>query len=585
MIFQNQIRNGFTVLMIIIGMVMISGDAFSQKSKKKNKGSTRTLSENERSQLMYTFMNANREKILGNLEQAAALFAQCIRIDGTNHASMFELAQIYLEQGKGSDALFFARSAATLNPENEWYQLLLADVYQRMRKYSDAADVYQKLIKKYPRKVEYYFELTEILVQDKKFTDAIKIYEKLETETGIIPDVSVQKQQLWLKLGKVDKAAEEMRRLIAKYPDEVRYYGMLAEMYMANGMKDKAMELYEKVQLLDPGNPFVHLSMAEYYRNLGEREKSFQELKKAFASPQLDIDTKVNILSSYYAIVQVHPDMMDQALELNKLMLDAHPGDSRAYSMYGDFLISAEKYEDARTQYRKAISFDSQKYLVWQQLILADSEMKEYEVMLKDSEEALKLFPNQPLLYLFEGIANSQLKKHENAITSFKTGVMLVVDNKPLEAQFYSNLGDTYHTIEKHTESDDAYEKALVIEPDNAIVLNNYSYYLSLRNFNLDKAEKMSAKSNKLEPNNSSFEDTYAWVLYRAGKYDSALKWIEKAFKNGGESSAVILEHYGDILFKLGKETEAHQYWQKATKTGAGSDFLQKKIADKKLYE
>ncbi len=155
---------------------------------------------------------------------------------------------------------------------------------------------------------------------------------------------------------------------------------------------------------------------------------------------------------------------------------------------------------------------------------------------------------------------------------------MLLVD-------FYSRLGDTYHELKNHAESDKYYEKALALDPKNAFVLNNYSYYLSLRKENLEKAEKMSKLSNDLMPNQSSFLDTYAWVLYQMGRYEEAKVWIEKAIANSGSTNGVILEHYGDILFRLNKTQEAQEQWKKAKEAGGGSDFLDKKIADKKLYE
>ena len=201
------------------------------------------------------------------------------------------------------------------------------------------------------------------------------------------------------------------------------------------------------------------------------------------------------------------------------------------------------------------------------------------------SEKAFQLFPTNPVYYFFNGVANVRLKNYRKAIESLEIGLEFVVENPPLLAQFYSSLGDNYHSIKQHSHSDSLYDLALEIEPENYQVLNNYSYYLSLRKHNIERAEKMSKKSNQLSPNNASFQDTYAWILYQQKKYKEAKIWIVKAYENGCDLSPVITEHYGDICFQLSEKSQAIIFWKKAKSLGKGSQFLDKKIAEKTLYE
>ncbi len=543
------------------------------------------LSENERMELTFTYVNATKEKMLGNLDRASELFAQCIRIDGRNHAAMYELAGILSTQNKLNDASFFARSAVNLNPDNEWYQLMLAEILRKAKRFDDAAAVYGRLSKKYPDRIDFLFEHANTLVAAGKTTEALKVFDKIESQLGVSPELSIQKEQMWLKMNRTDKAIEELEKLIAAFPTEAQYMGMLADLYQSNKMPDKAMELYKRIEAIDPGNPFVNLSLADYYRGKGEKEKSFAELKKAFSSPKLELETKINILSSYYTIVQQHPEMMGQALELAAELARVHTESSSAHAIYGDFLSAAEKPQEAKAQYSEALKIDKTKFLIWQQLLLIDSELSDFDTMLSRSEEASTLFPSQPLIFYFNGVAHYQKKNYNKAIDAYKTALMLVVDNKNLQIQLHANIGDTYNQMKKYADSDAAYDEALALDPNNALVLNNYSYYLSVRGEKLDKAEKMSKLSNSLEPANSSYEDTYAWILYKNGNYADARTWLEKAMKNGGDKSAVILEHYGDVLFKLGEKEKALEYWKRAQAAGEGSEFLAKKLAEKIMYE
>jgi len=556
------------------------------QSSSKSSSATRKLTDAQQADVMYTFYNANKEKIIGNLTNSAALFAEVIRKDPSNAAAMYELAGIYLEQGKNSDALFYSRSAYQMDPKNEWYALQLSQALQKNGKFSESAQILDQLVKNYPDRADFYYELAAVSILANKPQEAIKAYDKLEEKIGITKDVSVQKQRIYQRMGKNDKAVAELQKYLLAFPEDAQAYGMLAELYQSMGDNQKALETYNKVKEIDPDNPFTHLSLANYYRNIGEKEKSLDELKMAFGNKNLDLETKISILSSYDALVDMHPEMLEQALDMCRIMIEAHPNDARVHIIYGDFLTRATQFEKAREEFRIAQKMGSNDFAVVQQLLFLHSQLNDWDAILSESGEALADYPDQPVIYYFRGVALSQKKRYEEAITSFQSGVKLVVDNNNLEAQFYAGLGDAYNELKDYVRSDSSYERALVSNPKDAFVMNNYSYYLSLRGDRLAKAEELSKRSNELVPNTSSFEDTYGWILYKMGKYGDAKTWIEKSLAHGSDKSAVVLEHFGDVLYKLGDTNRAIEYWQKAKDTGEpGSEFLEKKIHEKKLFE
>jgi tetratricopeptide (TPR) repeat protein len=231
------------------------------------------------------------------------------------------------------------------------------------------------------------------------------------------------------------------------------------------------------------------------------------------------------------------------------------------------------------------LDLDNKNFTVWQQLFICQSQTSDFESMLKYTNEALTIYPDQAIVYYFNGVALQQTKKYAEAVKSFTTGSKLVVDNDDLLFRFYSGLGECYNEVKKYPESDNYFEKALKINPNDPFALNNYSYFLSERGENLEKAEAMSKRSNEIRPNQSSFEDTYAWILYKMGKYEDARTWLQKAMTNGASGNGTILEHMGDVLFKLGNTQDAIEYWNKAKIAGGASELLDKKIRDQKLYE
>lgn len=555
------------------------------KSSNPEKTNSTELADKDRVNFEYLFFNANKEKVLGNYELAETYYSQALRINPNSAATMYELANIYLFQNNKNQALFYSKKAATIDPNNTWYQMLYADCLKENKNIAEYAKVYEGLVKKNPNKVEFYYELANAYLFLGKTNDALKTYDKVEERTGVSEEVSLQKLKIYRSLKNYDKAIEEANKLIKAYPKEAKYFGMLGELYQDIGQPDKAFDAYNDLLRIDPNNAYVHLSIADYYRSKKENEKAFEEIKLAFKSKDLDIDTKVKILLSYYSITEVYAELKGDADELCKIIVDVHPDEAKAFSIYGDFLYRDKKNEEARTQFRKAIALDKEKYAIWNQLLVLDSDLNDYQALQKDSKEAMELFPNQPIPYFFNGAANIQLKKYEEAVEAFTTGKEFVFGNDLLLAQFYANIGDAQNQLKNYTASDEAYEKALEIDPNSAYVLNNYSYYLSLRKTNLERAEVLSKKCNQVEPNNSSYQDTYGWILYQMNKLEDAKLWIGKAIDNGGKGNATLLEHYGDVLFKLGNAEEALNYWINAQKIGGASNLIDKKIADKKLYE
>jgi len=550
------------------------------------------LSEEERMNLEYFFFNANKEKILGNNDKAMDLFAQCIRIDNRNAASMYELAALYAEQKKFNDALFFAASAVEIDPSNTWYRLLLADLYRQAGKFDESLAEYERLAKDNPDRIDYYFNWANALLYAGRIEEAVGVFDRIEEKSGVDRDLSIQKERIYLKLGKVDKAAMEIEKLIASNPDDMQSWSLLVELYQANGMKDKVYDTIERMKAINPESPNVYLALAEYYRSVGENEKSFEQLKEAFRSPRLDSDVKLRIVGSYVPLVGRDSTMMEQALVLCDILAATHPGEAMTHTAFGEFLTMDEQYADANKQYEAALAIDKSNENIWQQYIANTESLSDYNTMLDATTQAMELFPNNPLYYLYNGLAQINLGHDDLAVQVLTSGAKLVVDNDGLLADFYSKLGDSYHELGNNEESDKHYEKAIGYYEKGpragnslAYTLNNYSYYLSLRKEKLDKAASMSKRSNELVPGQASFEDTYGWILYQQGKYADARTWLDKALSHGGDGNGTILEHYGDVLFRLGEKDLALEYWLKAKAAGETSDLIDRKIAEKNLVE
>lgn len=531
------------------------------------------------------FFKGLRYKILGNPDEALKAFGDCIRMDGKEAAPMYESAMIYFNKGDYDQAQFFIESACQIEPDNKWYQQLLATTFLENRQYTKAITSFKKLLEIEPKNEDWHFELASAYLLNNQARNAIKVYDDLEKYIGPYDMLFQQKKRIYNEIGDKAAAIKEVEKWVDAEPQNLDALNELAELYLLSGKQTKAIQAIEKSLALKADNASAFIMLSDLYRNKNELDKSFDYTKKAFGSQELGVDAKMRLLLTYYDWTDSDTMLLSKAYSLIDILLETHPNNAKPFTIAGDYYYRDDNLTAAKTNFLRAAELDPSRFPIWQQLMIISFDLKEYDEVITLSESVQELFPSQPTSYYFAGLAYMQEKKYSSAIDQFHTGKLMVIDNPNLLAQFYASLGDAYHAQEEIPESDDAYDKSLDIMPDNTYVLNNYSYYLSLRKKKLEKASDMMKRCVELSPGQASYEDTYAWVLYQLKDYNTALIWIEKALASGGISSATIVEHYGDILYRLKRTNEALEQWQKAKELGSDSENLDQKIADKKLYE
>ncbi|MBL4677892.1 MAG: tetratricopeptide repeat protein [Mucilaginibacter sp.] len=576
----------FSALLLLL-IASFSNVCLAQKNKEGSRDSTiaaRPMTQTDSSIVKQLFFSALREKTIDNKRQAAELFGRVLQIDPTNDASMFELANLEQSQNNLPAAQNLLERAVTINQDNEWYWLALAGIYEKNNELAKLENVLTALIRLKPDKTEYYYDKANAFYLEKKYNEALKLYDKIEELSGQSDELALSRQKVYLRQGDVKKAASALDELIKANPTQVRYYLAQAEIYSSNNQPDKAVAILQKAKGIDPNNGTVHLALADIYREQNKPEASYDELEIAFANPDVDIDQKLRIILGYVPKFP-EPNAQASALQLSKVLVSAHPANVKAYAIYGDMLLQSNKVKEAREAYQKAVGLDGKAYNIQEQLVRIELGQNDFDAAIKDGENSLAMFPNQAWMNYMVGVAWHQKKNYTKAIGYLKSATLFEAQDKNLLAQSYSALGDAYHSTNDNKGSDAAYEKAIDIDPNNAYTLNNYAYYLSLRNEQLDKAAQMSKHSTDLIPNTASFEDTYAWILFKQKNYAGAKLWIEKSIQHDKGASATKAEHYGDILFFTGDVNGAVQQWTKAKQLGATSPVLQRKINEKKYSE
>ncbi|WP_303310111.1 tetratricopeptide repeat protein [Hymenobacter sp. BT730] len=540
------------------------------------------LTEKERELSESYFVEGVKYALLEDYTKSLERLLAAYRINPNNAAINYKIAETNLLTGNLKDATNFATAALKLDAKNPYYYLLLAQIYASQKQFDQAAQVYTTLIKDVPDSGYYLFNLADLYLAQNKLPEALATLEQAEKQFGPLDEVSFKKQQIYLRQNNLDKALQEGEALITANPNEVRYVLAQAEMYAANNRLPDAIRVAGQALTQDPDNPQAHMILADVYRQQNNPAESQRHLKLAFTSPGLDIDQKVRILVDYIKQLP-NPALEKPALELADITMRAHPKEAKAFAVAGDIQSITEHKKEARASYLKALKLDNSKFQIWQQVVLIDAELNQTDSLLVHSDRALELFPNQAVFWFYNGTAHLMNKSAPKGVKALEYGKKLAADNPELQAQFDIQLGDAYHELKDYAKSDAAYDAALVFDANNAQALNNYSYFLSLRGEKLDKAKEMSGKLVKQFPDNGTYLDTYAWVLYKMKDYAGARQYLEKALK--ASKDGTVTEHYGDVLFQLGDIAGAQTQWQQAKRLGGTSKLLDRKIKDRKLYE
>ncbi|HEY0272586.1 MAG TPA: tetratricopeptide repeat protein [Chitinophaga sp.] len=528
------------------------------------------------------FFAAQRSKMAGDYKRAITQFSDVLRLQPQNATVYYELSRLFAQAHNDNYALGFAKRAAEMDTTNRWFQLNLADALTGSNRFDSAALIYDRLSRQYPDNDDYLYNKGLLLARAGNTEGALAAFDALEQRSGVVEEVVYQKQRMLLKLSRIDEAAAEIRKLIDQNPTELRYYQLLAELYDANDRTEEARKNYEYILSRDPNDTHALMALSTYAKKNNDTATYWKYLTRAFASPDFSIDEKVAYLYPYLQMSTLDTSKLREALTLSRLIVQAHPAEAKGYALRGDIYSQMDELDSALADYRQAIARDSSRFTVWYQEMLIYSRMNDSQHLLETSTIVNRRFPHEFMGFYFNGMANYLLKRYPETIAALQKAVEVGADKKML-ANIYSLLGDTYHAMDKDPQSDSSYELALALQPQDPLVLNNYSYYLSVRGVQLEKAERMSRESLELEPESPDYMDTYAWILFRMGRYADAKTWMEKALEfPASQDSPGMLEHYGDILFNLKDADKALEYWEKAREKGGDSSLLARKIAEKR---
>lgn len=543
------------------------------------------LSAEQQRKYDYFFLEAMRMKGKNEYDAAFGLLQHCLDINPTASSALYEISQYYMFLRQVPQGQVALEQAVAFAPDNYWYSQGLVSLYQQQNELDKAAALLEKMVTRFPSKQDPLFSLLDIYSRQEKYNDVISTLNRLEKRLGKNEQLSMEKFRIYLQMKDDKKAFQEIESLVQEYPMDMRYQVILGDVYLQNGKKQEAYDAYQKVLAVEPDNPMALFSMASYYEQTGQKELYQQQLDTLLLNKKVTSDTKISVMRQVIAEnEQSSAKDSTQVIALFDRMMKQDMDDPQIPMLYSQYLLSKNMEQEAVSVLEQVVDLDPTNKAARLMLVSAAVKKEDYKQIIKVCEPGIEATPDALELYYYLAIAYHQAEQGDSVLSVCNRALEHITPDtrKEVISDFYSIMGDIYHTKKQMTEAYAAYDSALVYNPSNIGALNNYAYYLSVERRDLDKAEEMSYKTVKAEPNNSTYLDTYAWILFEKGNYAEARIYIDNAMKNDGEKSDVIVEHCGDIYFMTGDVEGALKYWKKALEMGSESKTLKQKIEKKK---
>jgi tetratricopeptide (TPR) repeat protein len=513
------------------------------------------------------FLEAVCQRQKGNIDAAFDLLRHCVDLDSTRSEAYYYLAQYYTALKQKDKAIAYFQKASVLEPDNDTYLETLANVYVSQRQYKEATDVLQRLYDKNPEREEVLGMLVQLYEQQGDYDNAIKALTRLETIEGKSERLSYAKSNLYTQKGDKLAAIAEMKTLADQYPNDNNYRCLYANTLYVNGQKKKAINIYEKVLRQEPDNRNAQLAMLAYYGDRKDSVKIQEYVERILMNKNATTDDRIGLMRQVIGDSEQQGGDSTKVLRLFHRMLSMPQTDADVAIFCAAYMNMKKMPNDSISRVLERVLEISPDHAAARlQLVSYAWQAEDRDRVIALCKDARQYNPDEMAFYYYQGIAYYQKKQLDDALDAFQNGIGVITQesNPEIVSDFYAVMGDIYHQKGIEDKAFAAYDSCLQWKDDNIGCLNNYAYYLSVKNIRLDDAEKMSLRTIKAEPDNPTYLDTYAWILFQQHRYEEAVTYIDRTLKNDADSSSVMLEHAGDIYYKAGHQDKALEFWQKA---------------------
>ena len=513
----------------------------------------------------YIFQEALRQKLANKYDAAIDLFDYCRQLDPHSGAVLYELSELYRYVKNDSLAIRSLEQACKLYPSNYWYKDKLVSLYLENRRNDEALKTAEEMARLFPEKGEVLMMLLELYERKNDYAKMVDVLDKIEVKEGKSEKLSMEKFRLYVQMNDEKRAFEEMQALADEYPNDQRYQVVIGDLYLDAGKKEEALKQFKQVEAQDPENMTLLLSLVNYYHQEGDNARYQEYLSKLLTNKDVDDATRVRMLGVLVRENLTNESDSTQLMELFDQVLELPQEQTDILELKVRYMFTKQMpAEEVKPCLQKILDIDPEHDWARQRLLGFAVEANNTSDVVSVCKPAVDYHSENPVFYYYLGVAYFQQQEKQNALEMFRGGLDRIenADDEtvklPIRVNSYALMGDIYHQLGQDEKAFQSYDSCLVYKQNDAMVLNNYAYYLSLKKKDLQRAEEMSRLSNELEPDNATYLDTYAWVLFQQKRYEEAKQYMDKVVelmeRDGEEMSDDVADHIKQINKKVKKK-------------------------------
>ncbi len=526
----------------------------------------------------YVFVEAVKQKLLGNNGEALKYFEQCAKLNPSSDAVYYQMAQIVLSGGDLKNGKKFARKAVEIQSDNLWYLMMLSGLYYQERNLDSAIVYYQMAVDKYPEKEELLIALGNLYSENEKYDKAGIIFNRIDSKYGINETSTLANVRNLIRSGKYSEAQVLVEKLHKEFPDELLYNGLLAEIYRQKGENDKAMEVYNMLMERNPDSPETLLSLCDFLISDKKYDDLIQLINTVIINEKVTREDKISLFAKILE-TQDLVKIKEKELTMSLMILEAeYSNDGIIELLRPELLTKVNRLKEAGERLEEIIAKRPENYFAWEKLLLVYLEAKDYKNLEKRGAECALKFNRSFIAKMLYAAGATENGNYNTALEEVRKAEILAGDNEEMILQVLSTRADIYYKMRDLDKAFETFENAVKSNKDDLTILNNYAYYLAEQNLRLKEAEEMAKKVIEKERDNYTFLDTYAWVLYKRGKIKEAEKIMQSVINKSEKSDAEFYEHMGFIKRKRNNCTEAVMNWKKAIELDSSKTGLLNEI-------
>ncbi len=541
----------------------------------------------------YIFMEALRQHAIDKEDAYYDLLSRAYQLDPSNSDVGFFLGY-YTVMTSGDDSTMFKNGYDLMKrhfneaPADFYSNFVYGSINDRLGSRDEALKVWTTLDSIYPHKMEISYKLAEALASSgdsSKIARAIGVYDRIEKTQGKNIPLTTSKIRAFLSSQDTASIYKEVYSLLKSAPHSVENNVFAGNVFAMFSDNDSVLTYFYKACDLDSTSGLAYYSRANFYKSIGDSVNYDKEVFRALSRESLELDAKLELLTGYIRELYDDPSQQGRIQELFATLLDQHPHEVDIHDLYCSYLIAIEDYAGAAEQLGYALDIDPSSEDRWRTLLSLYMQADDYAKSAEKGATALRYHPSSAMIHLMLGTDYNLMKEYDKALSNLNKSMELT-DSVDYEAvsQIMSSMGDVYYAKGDRDSAFVYYDKAISIDPDNLLALNNCAYYLAVEGRDLDKAEEMSARTIKERPDDATSLDTYAWVMFRKKNYTEAMAYIDKAIANSEDPSEELYHHAGDIYFMNGEPQKALEFWEKALALDPDNELLQRKVKHKTYF-